>query len=239
MEVALPEEPRTLDAAEPRRVAVISHLRLLVEAVAAALAGTGHDVTRLPWPDPEAEPAIPVPREGDDRPPEVLVIVCEDADQAAVEGVRRAAGRYGGRCLVVSGARPGPLWGGFLDAGAAAVLPASTSIDELLEAVETLARGDEVTGIFERQVLLRRWFAQQAERDVNRSRIALLTPREREVLALLHEGCSTLTIAERLGVSPTTVRSQIRAILRKLGVRSQLAAVAVLASTLESAYDGS
>jgi DNA-binding NarL/FixJ family response regulator len=53
-----------------------------------------------------------------------------------------------------------------------------------------------------------------------------LTARERKVLAALVEGLSAEEIAESHFVSLTTVRSQIRAVLQKLGVRSQLAAVA-------------
>lgn len=235
VEVASPRRSTGPGVAEPRRVAVLSDLRLLEETVAAALAGAGHQVLHLSWPDRDEHAAgpdvAPVP------PPEVLVIVCEAAGAASVEAVRRVVAQYDSRCLVVAGVRSGPLWGGYFDAGASAVVPAAISVDELLEAVETLARGDEVTGIFERQVLLRRWFAAQAEREVDRARIARLTPREHEVLVLLHRGFTTAMIAERLDVSPTTVRSQIRAILRKLGVQSQLAAVAVLASTLGSSAE--
>jgi DNA-binding NarL/FixJ family response regulator len=53
-----------------------------------------------------------------------------------------------------------------------------------------------------------------------------LTMREREVLAALVDGLSAEEIAETQFVALTTVRSQIRSVLQKLGVRSQLAAVA-------------
>ncbi|RYJ01406.1 MAG: LuxR family transcriptional regulator, partial [Actinomycetales bacterium] len=87
-------------------------------------------------------------------------------------------------------------------------------------------------GFVERQGLLRQWFALRADQLASQGRLAQLTPREREVLAMLHEGSSTAVIAERLDISQTTVRSQIRAVLRKLGVRSQLAAVAALDASL-------
>jgi PAS domain S-box-containing protein len=53
-----------------------------------------------------------------------------------------------------------------------------------------------------------------------------LTPRQREVLALLAEGTSTLEIAMTLGLAEETVRNHIRQLLRRLGVHSRLAAVA-------------
>jgi DNA-binding CsgD family transcriptional regulator len=54
-----------------------------------------------------------------------------------------------------------------------------------------------------------------------------LTVSERRVLFYLTEGWAAQDIADELVVSLTTVRSHIRSVLRKLGVRSQLAAVAI------------
>ena len=54
-----------------------------------------------------------------------------------------------------------------------------------------------------------------------------LTSSERRVLFYLTTGTSPADIALELVVSLATVRSHIRSILRKLGVRSQLAAVAL------------
>ncbi len=55
-----------------------------------------------------------------------------------------------------------------------------------------------------------------------------LTPREWEVGELLREGRSTTEIAERLGVSPITVRRHIGLLLRKLGAKNREAAVELL-----------
>ena len=53
-----------------------------------------------------------------------------------------------------------------------------------------------------------------------------LTPRERQVLALLVEGNDNTQIARRLSVSANTVRTHVQSILTKLGVRSRLQAAA-------------
>jgi len=53
-----------------------------------------------------------------------------------------------------------------------------------------------------------------------------LTRREREVLRLLATGANTKVAAERLGVSPATVRNHVQNLLGKLGVHSRLQAVA-------------
>jgi DNA-binding NarL/FixJ family response regulator len=66
-----------------------------------------------------------------------------------------------------------------------------------------------------------------------------LTASERRILFYLTEGWAAQDIADELVVSLTTVRSHIRSTLRKLGVRSQLAAVAIANSRdLEHALSG-
>jgi two-component system nitrate/nitrite response regulator NarL len=53
---------------------------------------------------------------------------------------------------------------------------------------------------------------------------AHLTGREWECLELLVEGLDTTTMARRLGVSRTTIRTHVQALLTKLGVHSRLEA---------------
>jgi DNA-binding CsgD family transcriptional regulator len=57
-------------------------------------------------------------------------------------------------------------------------------------------------------------------------RIAGLTPRERDVLALMVRGLSNREIAAELGIGYTTVRSHSQAVIEKLAARSRLHAVA-------------
>jgi RNA polymerase sigma factor (sigma-70 family) len=58
--------------------------------------------------------------------------------------------------------------------------------------------------------------------------LAGLTARERQVLLLLGAGQSRSRIAERLAVSPNTVRTHVQRILAKLAVHSQLEAAAIV-----------
>lgn len=51
---------------------------------------------------------------------------------------------------------------------------------------------------------------------------APLTPRQRQIAALLAEGCSNLNVAAQLGISEQTVAVHVRAIYRKLGVHSRV-----------------
>ncbi|HXW33189.1 MAG TPA: response regulator transcription factor, partial [Acidimicrobiales bacterium] len=74
-------------------------------------------------------------------------------------------------------------------------------------------------------------------RDREHHRVALsdtqaarLTGREWDVLELMRKGLTTAEIADRLFVSPTTVRTHVSAILRKLGLPNRQAAIELLGS---------
>jgi DNA-binding CsgD family transcriptional regulator len=52
-----------------------------------------------------------------------------------------------------------------------------------------------------------------------------LTPREREILILLAQGCYYREIGETLGISTSTVRAHLHSVYKKLGVNSRAQAV--------------
>ena len=96
-----------------------------------------------------------------------------------------------------------------------------------MEAVRGAAEGRPILRDDERHALLAE---ARSRRRVDEERLGpfrSLSAREQAVLARLLAGDSAETIAHRSYVSLATVRSQIRAILLKLGVNSQLAAVAL------------
>jgi DNA-binding CsgD family transcriptional regulator len=53
-----------------------------------------------------------------------------------------------------------------------------------------------------------------------------LSPRERETLTLLASGFSTMQMAQHMGISKETVRNHVKRVLRSLGARSRIEAVA-------------
>jgi DNA-binding NarL/FixJ family response regulator len=57
--------------------------------------------------------------------------------------------------------------------------------------------------------------------------IAALSPREREVISLLAEGLTGPQIAERLFISPATVRTHVENVMEKLEARTRVHAIAI------------
>jgi PAS domain S-box-containing protein len=66
-----------------------------------------------------------------------------------------------------------------------------------------------------------------AQRPERRRRVGMLTPREQESLRLVAMGLTTTAAAERLGISPETVRTHVRNAMNKLGARTRAQAIAV------------
>ena len=112
-----------------------------------------------------------------------------------------------------------------LRAGATGFLNKRAGVDALPRALRSAVAGEAVVSrrLTMRLVdTIRRTRADGAGIRPVRSR---LTPREWEVLDLLCAGQSTDDIADTLVLSSETVRSHIKNVLRKLGVRSRQAAV--------------
>ena len=113
-------------------------------------------------------------------------------------------------------------------AGAIGQVPKTASFDALVEAVLRAVAGAPLMSERER----REWIAlDRHERAAAHRRTMLLsrlTARERAILEQLADGHRAVDIAETSVVSVATVRSQIRSILAKLEVTSQLEAAAIL-----------
>jgi DNA-binding NarL/FixJ family response regulator len=113
-----------------------------------------------------------------------------------------------------------------LEAGAAGWISKDVFLDDLETTLNNVLTGTPLVGCAVREAMLDELRIERAGLRRALSPFERLTARERKVLAALVEGLSAEEIAESHFVSLTTVRSQIRAVLQKLGVRSQLAAVA-------------
>lgn len=114
-----------------------------------------------------------------------------------------------------------------LEAGAVGWIGVHTPLDELDAALGRVLSGSSIIGCTERSQLLEDLREERARIQKAEAIFEQLTHRESLVLASLADGLTADEIARAHYVALTTVRSQIRAVLQKLGVRSQLAAVAL------------
>jgi DNA-binding NarL/FixJ family response regulator len=114
---------------------------------------------------------------------------------------------------------------GALRAGASGFLVKRARPEDLIAAVHSIAAGDSLLSpSVTRRVIDR--MAQQPTPDVaNQTKLDELTPREREVLALIARGLSNREIAAALVVEESTIRTHVKRILMKLGLRDRVQAV--------------
>jgi DNA-binding NarL/FixJ family response regulator len=111
-----------------------------------------------------------------------------------------------------------------LRAGASGFLGKSAEIDELLDAIRTVHRGDSLLSPAATKALITRFLNQPEHRPRVTDQIATLTEREREVVTLVATGLSNEDIAARLVVSPHTAKTHVNRAMTKLGAhdRAQL-----------------
>lgn len=108
-----------------------------------------------------------------------------------------------------------------LGAGANGYVLKSTSMSQLLRAMEIVLHG----GVFAPAALAGAPPPAKASAQVS-PLLAHLTERQVEVFCLLSEGCSTKTIARRMGLAIGTVKVHLAAIYRVLGAHSRIEALA-------------
>jgi two-component system, NarL family, nitrate/nitrite response regulator NarL len=113
------------------------------------------------------------------------------------------------------------------EAGIAGFVTSDASVAELVDAIESVARGEALCSPSVAAALLRRlaWLAHtQAASDP----AGPLTTREREILKLIDEGLSNKQIAQNLCIELSTVKNHVHHILVKLGVDRRAEAAALV-----------
>jgi DNA-binding NarL/FixJ family response regulator len=114
---------------------------------------------------------------------------------------------------------------GALRAGASGFLLKRTRPEELIAAVQTIAAGDSLLSPSVARRVIDRMARQPTPELADRAVLDELTPREHEVFDLVARGLSNREIAAELVVEESTIRTHVKRILMKLGLRDRVQVV--------------
>ncbi len=114
---------------------------------------------------------------------------------------------------------------GALEAGASGFLLKRTSPEGLIGAIHTVVAGDALLSPSVTRTVIDRAARQPRPAPHTARDLGRLTPRERDVLELVARGLSNAEIAEALVVEETTVKTHVKHLLGKLGLRDRVQAV--------------
>jgi len=162
-------------------------------------------------------------------PPDVLLIELDGAGADVLSRVKGLAAAFPRLNILVVGAdAPDDIAAAYVAAGATACVPSDTSLRELVDMVESVARGETPRS----PRLAFQVFSMVAALSRSRAELSILeytslTMRQIRVLRLLGQRLSDRQIAEHLGVSFHTVKNHVHRILEKLHVRSRAEALRV------------
>jgi DNA-binding NarL/FixJ family response regulator len=118
-----------------------------------------------------------------------------------------------------------------LQAGASGFLLKDSGPAELLHAIRVVAAGDALLAPRITRRLIAQFAAQRTAAQDGENRLAVLTEREREVLALVGRGLSNDEIGAELFLSPATARTHVSHAMVKLGARDRAQLVVIAYQT--------
>ena len=141
-------------------------------------------------------------------------VVLMDLQMPGVDGVsatREIVGEELADVLVLTSYSDAERIVGALDAGALGYLLKDAEPDEVLRGIRAVARGESPIDPKAARELL-------GARRTTSTAAADLTPREREVLALVRAGLANKQIARRLEISDRTVKAHLTSTFQRIGV---------------------
>jgi two-component system nitrate/nitrite response regulator NarL len=211
--------PRPEASGIPAQI-LVAGTDLLADALASALETYGFATMNIVASEPGMEDGI-------EWRPDLVLLDARSLDipsgSALIDGFRQA----GLQVCVIDTADSGDRSNAWLRAGSSALIDKSDPFDSLFRTITAILRSRFLEQTAPRYLDTLSLTPVDDRRPEGRELFAALTEREQVVLAELIEGHCAEDIAKAAFVSISTVRSQIKAILQKLGVSSQLAAVAM------------
>ena len=204
-------------------VLIVDDHSLLAGSLAMVLAAEGCAVRTL-----KATTIEQLQQELADRPP-ALVLVRIQPGPSLAPSLRlvETAASHGVTVAVLSDSTHELLFSAAVDAGASGLVGSGELMVDTVDQILAMVKGEQLLSAQRKAELSELFQSHRIDRDDRFMPFESLSRRESEVLRLLMEGHSVAKIAESSFVSVGTVRTQVKAILRKLGVNSQAAAVAL------------
>lgn len=147
--------------------------------------------------------------------PDLAVVGIDLPDERGTELVRRLSGREKAKFVIYTGMTDPDLLGAAFRSGARGLVAKPAGLAVLVEALREVWRGGRY---FDRS------FAGKGNGNGNGGG-KVLSSRESEVLAMLADGLTGEEIAQRLVLSPETVRTHVRNAMKKLQARTRTEAV--------------
>lgn len=154
--------------------------------------------------------------------PDVLVLDMQMPGSSGLDALRElAAGRDQVRTLILTGSADNAQITSAIDLGARGVVDKSDAVDCLIDAIRSVAGGEFWVGrrSTDDPAELRREFSQLG--DAGRERLNL-TQRQHEIVVSVLGGMTNPQIAEKLSISPETVKHHLTQIFHKTGVSTRL-----------------
>lgn len=223
------ETEASAEEPSPWAIAIVDDHLLFAEALEIALRMEGYDVRRVVLPDVTRTSTLTSTTAAMIRRGFDVALVDLDLGRLG-DGLSLVSPltRAGTAVIVVTGSTDHGRWADCMRHGAVAVLSKSRPLDDILAAVRRVQDGRPVTTAADLDDLLRTPDAWESGNTMLRARLARLTARERDVLGHLSLGRTVGEIASLELVAQATVRTQVKSILAKLEVSSQLAAVGIV-----------
>ncbi len=175
----------------------------------------------------EAEDGTAAVSLADQRRPDVALLDVDLPHGAGIRATEAIRERVPGcRVLVLTDEEDLDTLLEVLEAGASGYLTKRCPLAQFIASARAVHRGEMIVPPRMLGGLLAQLITGRRERDNAIHRLSRLTPREREVLALLARGADNEAIATALVISPETARTHVNNLMGKIEVHSRLQAAA-------------